>query len=330
MLRKFQKLSCLFLAILALCAVAEMALSQPGDPWADSVAVFEPGQGYGFGADPQYFPQNVLGPPDTAATEIIGSADPGTVLALGLGGRIVLAFVDNLVVDAAGADFTVFENAFLRQFGSAAGLAYAEPARVAVSRDGLHFVSFPFDSLTLQGLAGVHPTRGSADPTNPDSSGGDAFDLASIGMDSIRYIELRDVTAIIKDNPQHPYWDPTLNGFDLDAVVAVHSAPNPPTGIDGTTPKPPGRFDLHGIFPNPVSRSSGNGLWVQWQQQTAAAVTISLFNVLGQRVHPTVNIRRGPGVQQLRLVFADLPPGSYFLQMRSQQFTSVKKFEITH
>jgi len=321
-----QKWAC----ILAITLVPAVAFTQAGDPWADSVAVFEPGAGAGFGSEPQYFPHNVLGPPDTSATEFVGSADPSEILALGLGGRIVLVFVDNLIVDGPGPDFTVFENAFIRQFGAAAGLPYAEPALVGVSRNGQNFVYFPFDSLTLQELAGVHPTRGHADPTDPDSSGGDAFDLAEIGMDSVRYIELRDVTAIIKNNPQHPYWDATLNGFDLDAVVAVHSAPNPPTGLYRETPPRPERFVLHGVFPNPVSRTNAAGVQVRWWQASVHPVRLALFNVLGQRVRPLQIIQRGPGVQQLRLSLQNLPAGSYFLHIQYENFTTVRKFEIAH
>jgi ribosomal protein L31 len=56
-------------------------------------------------------------------------------------------------------------------------------------------------------------------------SGGDAFDLATIGIDSVRWIRITDVTRIILDNRSHPFYDPTLSGFDLDAIIAVHTVP---------------------------------------------------------------------------------------------------------
>jgi len=44
-----------------------------------------------------------------------------------------------------------------------------------------------------------------------------------VGMDSIRWVRIVDITQRILDDPSHRLFDPTLSGFDLDAVVALHS-----------------------------------------------------------------------------------------------------------
>lgn len=185
----------------------------------DTVFSFVPGTGQKNGQEAPYFPANIFGVPDTTAREDVPAVSPYQICSLGLDGVLIVGFKNAVLRDGAGADFTVFENAF--RYGAGKKL-YAEPAKVAVSRDGQTFVEFPFDSLSLRGCAGVQPTIGTADPFSPQVSGGDSFDLATIGMDSVRYIKITDISAMVKNNPAHPYWDPTITGFDLDAIVALH------------------------------------------------------------------------------------------------------------
>jgi len=67
-------------------------------PWADAVVSFTPGEGAGFGGN--YFPANVLGPPDQSAglNEYTSSNKPQEILSLGNGGEIVLSFDDNYII----------------------------------------------------------------------------------------------------------------------------------------------------------------------------------------------------------------------------------------
>ena len=285
--------------------------AQESDPWADAVVLFQPGEGQNLGQSPEYFPDNVLGPPDTNATFTVASADPREILSLGLGGVIVLAFTDNLIIDGPGPDFTVFENAFIRQFGPKAGLPFAEPAVVAVSKDGKTFVPFPYDSLSLEGLAGVTPTNGRADPTNPDSSGGDAFDLSEVGLDTIRFIRLTDVTAMIKDNPDHPFWDPTLSGFDLDAVVAVHSIPAVPTGVASAA----GRMlpKAFALYPNPWQPAKHRRMVIRGP--LSGRVQVRLYDSLGRTVQVFTRPAAPPTDAWQVPLKTDLPPGVYFLSV---------------
>lgn len=183
-----------------------------GSPFGAALVRFEPGPGAGFGEDA--LPCVVLGPPVGG-----GETQQGLdVLSLGVGGEIVLRLGLD-AVDGPGADLLVFENAF-RVSGGA--VTFAEPGEVAVSADGVDFLPFPCDpeatDLARSGCAGVRPVLapgpdGAVDPTDPAVAGGDAFDLADVGVDRARYVRIRDAGV--------SNVGPDTRGFDLDAVAVV-------------------------------------------------------------------------------------------------------------
>ncbi|RMG98160.1 MAG: cell surface protein [Deltaproteobacteria bacterium] len=196
------------------------------DPFADCVARFEPAAGVSFGHDA--LPDVVLGPPVGG-----GAAGGGMdVASLGCGGRIVLAFDGEGIVDGPGPDFIVFENPFVIGEGPE---TFTEPGEVAVSADGRTFHTFPCTpsgdgTFPPEGCAGVTPVFAGPDapqidPTDPTAAGGDAFDLADVGLSSARYVRIVDRTA------EH-YGDETwcggaAGGFDLDAIASVHATEQP-------------------------------------------------------------------------------------------------------
>jgi hypothetical protein len=179
---------------------------------AVEVVRFDPGDGAGYGSG--RLPDVVLGPPDGGKTSE-GSLD---VVSLGVAGEIVLRLGCD-VVDGDGVDLVVYENAFV--VGST-GRAFAEPAEVAVSDDGVMFHAFPCTPPDGQvalddgddGCAGLAPVQANVDNglvgVFPDG-GGDGFDLQSIGVSAARFVRLRDL-SVAGAAPQA--------GFDLDAVSA--------------------------------------------------------------------------------------------------------------
>ncbi len=198
----------------------------------DTVFSFKPGEGQNSGQSSEYFPKNIFGLPDTLAREDFQSSTPENILSLGLGGEIIVGFKDFVITDGPGSDFTIFENAFKNP---ATGNIFAEPGLVSVSQDGINFIDFPFDSLSLKGCAGITPTYGNKNPFNPQESGGDKFDLADIGLNSIKYIKIKDICKMILDNPNHPFYDPIITGFDLDAVVGLHLTEEKQTASVGSS-----------------------------------------------------------------------------------------------
>jgi hypothetical protein len=212
---------------LVACAAAALGLGcgerAPSHP--DAVPVvggtpvdFVPGEGAGYGT--AQYPDIVEGGPEGGG-ETSGSLD---VLSLGAGGTLTFEFPGYVLCDGPGPDLLVFENAFY-----AAGdptQVFAEPAFAGVGDDpGGPFTEWPCAAAAppYEGCAGVTPVLASSangvDPTDPDAAGGDAFDLADLGRDELRYVRLRDAATA----PPPP--GATTAGADIDAVVALHACP---------------------------------------------------------------------------------------------------------
>jgi hypothetical protein len=185
----------------------------------DTVYFFTPGEGQNAGQSSEYFPNNIFGLPFSAATDIIPASTPSDLCSIGFGGEIIVGFKGKVLIDGNGPDFTIFENVMKNDLTSR---YFVEPAIVSVSYDGINYIEFPFDTLTLEGCAGTKPTYGAQNPFDPSISGGNSFDLATIGIAKIKYIKIKDFSQYIYAHPEHPFYDPTLSGFDLDALVGIN------------------------------------------------------------------------------------------------------------
>ncbi len=183
--------------------------------YATKVVSYTKGDKGGF--NEEKLPDIVLGPPHGGGC-CAGSLD---VLSLGDGGEIVLGF-DVEIVDGPGIDFLVFENAF--EAGGDPTAVLAEPAEVAVSEDGVTWTAFPCTATSYPygTCAGWHTTHATPetgiDGEDLTRSGGDPFDLATIGVKRARFVRIRDA------NGRFPAKDPTA-GFDLDGVAILRFAP---------------------------------------------------------------------------------------------------------
>ncbi|GMV16660.1 MAG: hypothetical protein AMXMBFR56_48840 [Polyangiaceae bacterium] len=172
---------------------------------------FGSGQNIGQAA----FPGPILGPPRGGGDEQ-GSLD---VVSLGNGGHVTVAFGQTRIVDGPGPDFIVFENAFFA--GGDPNAPFAELGTVEVSTDGKSWTAFPCtESAAPYGsCAGWHPVYANADenavdPLDPAVAGGDAFDLADVGVAEARFVRVTDRADL-----------EGMNGvFDLDAVGIVNAA----------------------------------------------------------------------------------------------------------
>ena len=171
---------------------------------------FGPGQNVGQAE----FPAPLLGPP-RGGGEREGSLD---VVSLGNGGSVTLAFGDSELVDGPGTDFIVFENAFW--VGGDESQPFAELATVEVSEDGASWSAFECTASAppYGACAGWHPVLANVDeneidPLDPAVAGGDAFDLAEIGVARARFVRITDRV------------DQTgmAGVFDLDAVGIVNA-----------------------------------------------------------------------------------------------------------
>ena len=212
--------SCVLIWVWFFCSAcsgtdASAGTRQPKDScprFASSVESFAAGPGPNVGQ--ANLPDIVLGPPQGAGDQA-GSLD---VASLGNGGSITLGFAPSSILDAPGPDFIVFENAFYAQGDP--DKPFAELATVEVSEDGVNFQPFPCTATAAPAgsCAGWHPVyaNGATNEivaTDPAVAGGDAFDLADLGMSEARYVRITDRVDLTG-----------LNGFfDLDAVAIVHA-----------------------------------------------------------------------------------------------------------
>lgn len=218
----------------------------------DSVVEFVPGTGAGFGSG--FFPQNVLTGPDGGLNPPNEPSDSeSNLLSLGNGGSILLEWTGDVILDGPGADFTVFENTLLTLD---TGIPFIEAGIIEVGQTPDTMVRIPFRFLppdgwvmgtpyiipffesNYEGLAGTRPTlvttTNGVDPADPTVSGGNAFDLASVGLTWARYVRIIDPGTPGQPGAQTgsnglAIYDTQLspNGFDLDTVVAIHSGPQP-------------------------------------------------------------------------------------------------------
>jgi len=234
--------------------ILSVSPARSGGLLPDTVVEFTPGTGAGFGA--LFFPQNVLTGPDGGLNPPNEPSDSeSNLLSLGNGGSILLEWSGDVIIDGPGADFTVFENTLLT---IDTGIPFIEAGIIEVGQtpDSMVRIPYrfippngweastpyliPFFESNYEGLAGtrptlVNPTNG-IDPADPTQSGGNAFDLATVGLAWARYVRIID-----PGTPGQPgaltgmnglaIYDTQLspNGFDLDTAIAIHSGPEPTT-----------------------------------------------------------------------------------------------------
>jgi len=187
------------------------------DRFVTNVVSFTPGECAGFGIPDM--PNIVEGPPVGAGSSA-GSLD---VVSLGIGGEIVLSFEPNAIVDGPGADFIVFENAFWT--GGDPSKPAADYAEVSVSEDGTTWKTYacapPSDTTACAGWHPVYSAPGNGiSPVDPATAGGEAYDLASVGLTKAKLVRIKDrATSTCDGTPPKP----TNYGFDLDAISIVNA-----------------------------------------------------------------------------------------------------------
>lgn len=161
------------------------------------------------GAGYSYFPEILYGTPYFSMLDTVSIGNEG-IIDIELGGYEI--------VNDEGPDFTIFENPFE---------GWSERAQVSVSENGIDYVAFPCDPFdpeeTYEGCAGVTPINYSNDENvllDPESSGGDVFDLADVGLARARFVRIVDLYTCLDDEFCHS----GEAGFDLDAMAIVHGA----------------------------------------------------------------------------------------------------------
>jgi hypothetical protein len=147
------------------------------------------------------------------------------VVSLGQGGTIVLGFEPRVIVDGAGPDFIVFENAFWA--GGDSMKPYAEPAEVSVSDDGNAWKTFPCTATmnpygACSGWKPVYSNpKNGISPFDPMTAGGEAYDLADLGIAHAKYVRITDKQSSMC--PTDPMKKTNNLGYDLDAIALINA-----------------------------------------------------------------------------------------------------------
>lgn len=270
----------------------------------DTVYSFTAGKGQNAGQSDEYYPENIFGFPSGKASYQIPEQNPEELLSLGFEGEIIVGFRDYKIVDHEGPDFIIFENAFENPV---TGNLFVEPAKIAVSNDGINFREFQYDPETLVGCAGISPTIGNGNPCDPSSIGGDAFDLADIKIDSVTHIKITDISYMLKENPSHQYYDPIITGFDLDAVVGLHL-------IDRTLEV---KEEKNAVI---IYETGANRYFIRLKSFPSARYFV--FNLIG-----TI-ISKGAFREHFALDISGQPAGIYFLNIITPDEIITKKIVV--
>jgi hypothetical protein len=193
----------------------------PLSRFVTKVIDFQPGDCAGFGATSM--PDIVYGPP-RGAGEMRGSLD---VVSLGVGGMLTVGFEPTVIADGPGVDFIVFENAFW--IGGNPSTPFAEPAEISVSDDGVTWIPFACSATQnpYGACSGWKPVY--SNPNNDISpfdvarSGGEAYDLADVGVKTARFVRIRDQAS--QSCPADPSQRPNTLGHDLDSIAVLNVQP---------------------------------------------------------------------------------------------------------
>jgi hypothetical protein len=234
--------------------------------WANEVISYAPAPGVtetpGYPPGSPAIPNNIasrgLGPAD-GQTVSLGELTTSQLAAQTVPpGKIAVSF-SQPIFNGPGADFAIFENA-----GDYYGSPYifAELAFVEVSSNGSDFARFPAishniqdngdsvldpdelnaiygasfagaDTTNIHNLAGVHP-MGSGTPMDLDDLVENFLVTTGlVNLHRIKYVRLVDIPGNgsffdSQNNPIFDAWETsTSGGFDLDAVGATHTIPEP-------------------------------------------------------------------------------------------------------
>lgn len=242
-------------------------------------------------------------------SDAVGKAD-NMVVSLGDGGVATVTFASSIVNDA-GPDFAVFENAF-----HTSPHVFLELAFVEVSSDGEHFFRFPavsnvpadsqVGSFDVMDASMIHNFAGKYEVFY-----GTPFDLDDLEDDillnknDITHVRLIDVVGNINpeyatcDSEGHLVNDPwptpfASSGFDLDAVGVIHDVAHQ-SGVDDNS------SNFVRVYPNPTT-----GLLTICSEVGSFC---EIYNLIGQTVKSFVL-----EAENAIIDLGDLNAGLYFVR----------------
>ena len=168
-------------------------------------------------------------------------------------------------------------------------------------------LKLPYEAFAFDTAAPFTPVNGMRIPFDFKIHDDDAGTGAREGM--LTYSFLDDDNA--HTSPQ--YWFYTWIG---DLFEPVGTA----IGLDEV----PRRFALHQNYPNPFNPTT----MIRYELPRDGRVTLKVFNVLGREVMNVVDTRQAAGTYEVSIDASSLPSGTYFYQLRSNEFVQTKSFVL--
>lgn len=150
---------------------------------------------------------------------------------------------------------------------------------------------------------------------NPELSG--EIPIGFIDADFMRVFEVEGTALCEPDNDAYGAWLDNIPNFAAEFYpVAYFSTQRVNTCTSVSVEDNQGQvytFNLQGNYPNPFNPSTN----IKYEIPEAADVTLSVFNVLGQKVAVLVNEQKQAGVHQAQFDASGLASGSYFYRLEA-------------
>jgi hypothetical protein len=185
------------------------------EPYSYKISRFMPGlteSGYFIDYEGIDIESSVSGQPDFVRSTIMRRESfKNNLLSFGNGGSIVYEIEGGTITDQDGPDFVIYGDS-----GFTGGIKTAK-VEVAEEDTPSAYIEFPCDSVIppFKGCAGIHQVN-SSKSSDIILAGGDAYDLARIGVKRAKFIRITDTG----DNKSQM---PETDGFNLDSIALVHA-----------------------------------------------------------------------------------------------------------
>jgi endonuclease I len=115
----------------------------------------------------------------------------------------------------------------------------------------------------------------------------------------------------------------SINGVLMTDTVITFTAQGPATGIEGLLGNAKG-YNLSQNYPNPFNPSTV----IKYNLAESNHVTLKIYDVMGNQISTLVDEDKPAGVHSVEFNAEHLSSGVYFYQLRSGEFTDMKKLSL--
>jgi len=142
--------------------------------------------------------------------------------------------------------------------------------------------------------------------------------------------------------PTVDWYDMGLSGFGVSSILPDESGEYVYAGTNKgeiyrakasitsvkSVPQIPSKFVLKQNYPNPfgsLSKAKSNNTTIEYVIPSPTFVTITIYNVLGEKIENLVHAYRTAGDYKVNFDAEKLPSGVYFYAIKAGNFTSTRK-----